>query len=253
MCEARVLVYCGTNIQQWAFTQINRWDGEEGAKGSVSNYPLILSVILLSYYPICFRGFDWINLPFGGVHWENLSYYPTRFGESDRINFPFKRGGVSKSLSYYPIASRRESDRLSSLFGRFKGKFILLSYRPIRSRGLDKINSPFGRPKGKVYPISLLPYLFQGSRYDKTSLLGGDGVPKGKFIRLSYCTGFGAGVHSSQFILLSCFPSCLQGVCIERMMMKPPNPLLAGGGRGRRWESLSCYPIILSVFRGLIG
>ena len=92
-----------------------------------------------------------------------------------------------ESLSYYPIAFRRGSDRQSSLFGRFKGK-ILLSYCPIRSRGFDRINSPFGRPKGKVYPISLLPYLFQGSRYDKPSPLGGDGVPRGKFIRLSYCT-----------------------------------------------------------------
>ena len=108
------------------------WGGG-GQRESLSNYPIILSVILLSYYPICFRGLDWINLPFWGVHWESLSYYPIHFGESDRINFPFTRGrGLQmESLSYYPIAFRRGSDRLSSLFGRFKGKIcpiILLSY-----------------------------------------------------------------------------------------------------------------------------
>ena len=59
-------------------------------------------------------------------------------------------------------------------------------------------------------------------------------------------SGFGARVHSSQFIQLSCFPSCLQGVCAERMMMKPPNPL---SGRRREREAmgefilLSYYPI----------
>ena len=80
ICGARVLAYCGTNIQQWAFTQINWWMGSRGAKGKfkllsyyptilLSYYPIILSVlsvVLLSNYPICFRGFDWINLPFGG-------------------------------------------------------------------------------------------------------------------------------------------------------------------------------------------
>ena len=165
------------------------WGGG-GQRENLSNYPIILSVILLSYYPICFRGLDWINLPFGGSIGKIYPINPIRFGESDRINFPFKRGrGLQmESLSYYPIAFRRGSDRLNSLFGRFKGKvypIILLSY-PFS--GFDRINSPFGRPKGKVYPISLLPYLFQGSRYDKPSPLGGDGVPRGKFIRLSYCT-----------------------------------------------------------------
>ena len=96
-----------------------------------------------------------------------------------------------ENLSYYPIAFRRGSDRINSLFGRPKGKvypIILLSYYPIRFRVCDRINSPFGRPKGKVYPMILLPYLFQGARYDRPSLLGGDGVPWGKFILLSYCT-----------------------------------------------------------------
>ena len=112
-----------------------------------------------------------------------------------------------ESLSYYPIAFQRGSDRISSLFGRPKGKFILLCYYPIRFRGHDGINSPFGRPKGKVYPMILLPYLFQGARYDKPSPLGGDGVPWGKFILLSYCTicfrGRGPLVSVYPIILLS--------------------------------------------------
>ena len=92
-----------------------------------------------------------------------------------------------ESLSYYPIAFRRGPIGKTLSLGCPKRKFILLSYYPIRFRGYDRINSPFGRPKGKVYPMILLPYLFQGARYDKPSFWEGMGSP-GKFILLSYFT-----------------------------------------------------------------
>ena len=103
MCEAWVLAYCGTNIQQWAFTQINWWDGEQGGKGKV--YPIILLSYLLSHYPIILSvsGVRLDKPTLCGVHWENLSYYPICFGESDRISFPFKMGGGVSKWKVNPI------------------------------------------------------------------------------------------------------------------------------------------------------
>ena len=154
--------------------------------------------ILLCYYPICYPIILLCYL-FSGVRSDKPTFggsigkiYPIILSVSGSLILLRRgRGLQMKNLSYYPIALRRGSDRINSLFGRPEGKvypIILLSYYPIRFRVCDRINSPFGRPKGKVYPMIILPYLFQGARYDRPSLLGGDGVPWGKFILLSYCT-----------------------------------------------------------------
>ena len=63
---------------------------------------------LLSYYPICSRGFDWISLPFGGSIGR---IYPIvllscLFRESDRISFPFERGEGSPNGKFILLSNR---------------------------------------------------------------------------------------------------------------------------------------------------